>query len=96
MLRATLRVQSGWADVFGGEIVTLNCEIDAGEEGWTYSWYKNKTEISAIKQRDSSFEMNDTATFTCMGNQTVGNKLSTGMSDPLTLSVSGEFLYFCL
>lgn len=88
-------MKSGWTEAFRGETVTLNCEIEGGggEEEWIYSWYKDETEISTIKQSEYTFEVNNMATFTCMGSRTVGDPQSTEKSNSVTLPVSGEFLH---
>ncbi|XP_060776255.1 obscurin-like [Neoarius graeffei] len=86
-LKATLTLQSGGTEVFRGENVTLKCEIK-GEDKWTYTWFKNEAEISTIKTSEYTFMVNDEATFTCMGNWTVGDPQSTEKSDPVRLSVS--------
>ncbi|KAF4088911.1 hypothetical protein AMELA_G00060150, partial [Ameiurus melas] len=90
VLKATLRVQSGGTQVFRGETVTLKCDIEGGEDKWTYSWYKNGAENPTIKQSENTFEVRDEATFTCMGNRIGGDPQSTEMSDPVTLSVSAR------
>ncbi|XP_053537483.1 carcinoembryonic antigen-related cell adhesion molecule 5 isoform X1 [Ictalurus punctatus] len=90
VLKATLRVQSGWTQVFRGESVTLKCDIEGGEDKWTYSWYKNGAENPTIKQSENTFEVSDEATFTCMGNRIGGDPQSTEMSDPVTLSMLGK------
>ncbi|XP_060776298.1 LOW QUALITY PROTEIN: immunoglobulin superfamily member 1-like [Neoarius graeffei] len=87
-LKATLTLQSGGTEVFRGEKVTLKCEIQGGEDEWTYTWFKNEAEISTIKTSEYTFMVNDEATFTCMGTRTVDGPQSTEKSDPVRLSVS--------
>ncbi|XP_053089502.1 titin-like [Pangasianodon hypophthalmus] len=88
VLKATLRVQSGWTEAFRGESVTLNCEIEGGEGKWTFIWYKNETEDSTIKESKYTFEVKDGDTFACMGNRTDGDPQRTEKSNAVTLSVS--------
>lgn len=86
-------MQSGWTQVFRGESVTLKCDIEGGEDKWTYSWYKNGAENPTIKQSENTFEVSDEARFTCMGNRIGGDPQSTEMSDPVTLSMLGECVH---
>ncbi|XP_046707425.1 uncharacterized protein LOC124387239 isoform X2 [Silurus meridionalis] len=88
LVKPTLRVQSGWTNAFKGEKVTLRCELAGEDDKWTYIWYKDGGEISAEKQSEYKFDVEDAATFTCKGTRTVGRPQSTEISNSITLTVS--------
>ncbi|KAM9501792.1 cell adhesion molecule CEACAM5-like isoform 1-T1 [Clarias gariepinus] len=72
--------------VFKGESVTFRCNMQTGgDTKWTYSWYKNNTQLQNTAQ-----EFTDTIDFsgkyTCRGRQ--GDSKSSQMSDPVMLFVS--------
>ncbi|XP_053351584.1 carcinoembryonic antigen-related cell adhesion molecule 5-like isoform X4 [Clarias gariepinus] len=72
--------------VFRGESVTFRCNMQTGgDTEWTYSWYKNNTQLQNTAQ-----EFTDTIDFsgkyTCRGRQ--GDSKSSQMSDPVMLFVS--------
>ncbi|KAM9501793.1 Fc receptor-like protein 5 isoform 2-T2 [Clarias gariepinus] len=74
--------------VFKGESVTFRCNMQTGgDTKWTYSWYKNNTQLQNTAQ-----EFTDTIDFsgkyTCRGRQ--GDSKSSQMSDPVMLFVSAR------
>ncbi|XP_053351582.1 carcinoembryonic antigen-related cell adhesion molecule 5-like isoform X2 [Clarias gariepinus] len=74
--------------VFRGESVTFRCNMQTGgDTEWTYSWYKNNTQLQNTAQ-----EFTDTIDFsgkyTCRGRQ--GDSKSSQMSDPVMLFVSAR------
>uniref|UniRef100_A0A3B1K8Y2 Ig-like domain-containing protein n=1 Tax=Astyanax mexicanus TaxID=7994 RepID=A0A3B1K8Y2_ASTMX len=82
--------------VFRGETVTLTCEIETREDTeWTYSWFKNNEEVQSDEQpNEYTFKATsgDSAAFTCRGTRTK-HPITTEPSNPVSLSVSGEFLF---
>ncbi|KAM9500822.1 sialoadhesin-like [Clarias gariepinus] len=78
--------------VYRGERVTFRCNIQTGgDTKWTYSWYKNdNTQLRDTTQDFSirSVRHSDGGKYTCRGRRR-DSQLSQ-ISDPVTLSVSGE------
>ncbi|XP_041860410.1 obscurin [Melanotaenia boesemani] len=52
----TLKLLSGWQDVFVTENVSLSCEVSSPE--WTFTWYKDKNQL----QKDSVLTINEKGT----------------------------------
>ncbi|XP_053486114.1 Fc receptor-like protein 5 [Ictalurus furcatus] len=78
--------------VFGGENVTLRCEIQGGgDTEWTYSWYKNdKTLYPSPTTQEFSFSSvinYDSGEYTCRGRRSSDSQRSE-ISDDVTLTVS--------
>ncbi|XP_064156298.1 Fc receptor-like protein 3 [Anguilla rostrata] len=52
--QAQLTVQSGWADVFPTETVTLRCVIQSNSTEWMYKWYRDGRELPVDKADSNS------------------------------------------
>uniref|UniRef100_A0A672JVM3 Si:ch211-8c17.2 n=1 Tax=Sinocyclocheilus grahami TaxID=75366 RepID=A0A672JVM3_SINGR len=80
--------------VFGGDTVTLRCDIDGeGVTSWQYSWYKDSSNsvFSELQEHAfSPFTESDAGKYFCYGAERGGSRTS-NISDAVTLTVSGEF-----
>ncbi|XP_058250427.1 carcinoembryonic antigen-related cell adhesion molecule 5-like isoform X3 [Hemibagrus wyckioides] len=79
--------------VFGGETVTLRCDIqDESVSSWQYSWYKDASHSpvsSGQVYRISGVEVTHTGKYTCRGAERGGSR-SSHSSDAVTLTVSAK------
>ncbi|XP_047665672.1 low affinity immunoglobulin gamma Fc region receptor III-A-like, partial [Tachysurus fulvidraco] len=77
--------------VFGGETVTLRCEIQGGgDTEWTYSWYKDDQIYQDHKTQEfslSSVRNEHSGKYTCSG-RIRSDYQSSEISDAVTLTVS--------
>uniref|UniRef100_A0A672JZH9 Si:ch211-8c17.2 n=1 Tax=Sinocyclocheilus grahami TaxID=75366 RepID=A0A672JZH9_SINGR len=78
--------------VFGGDTVTLRCDIDGeGVTSWQYSWYKDSSNsvFSELQEHAfSPFTESDAGKYFCYGAERGGSRTS-NISDAVTLTVSG-------
>ncbi|KAI1893057.1 hypothetical protein AGOR_G00139960 [Albula goreensis] len=95
--QAELTVQSGGAEVFPTERVTLRCEIQGSSTEWMYRWYRDGQELP-VDKADSSSGNGDTYTilsadqshtglYTCRGELTERGVQST-ISSAVKLNVT--------
>ncbi|KAI5104580.1 Fc receptor-like protein 5 [Silurus meridionalis] len=79
--------------VFRREKVTFKCELQGGDTKWTYSWNKtdNRNPSFSTTQEFScdSVTDSDSGEYTCSGRRRSDSQ-SSGISDPVTLTVSGK------
>ncbi|KAM9501789.1 Fc receptor-like protein 3 isoform 1-T2 [Clarias gariepinus] len=72
--------------VIRGESVTFRCNMQTGgDTEWTYSWYKNNTQLQNTAQEFTD-TIDSSGEYTCKGRQ--GDSKSSQMSDPVMLFVS--------
>ncbi|XP_069045827.1 Fc receptor-like protein 5 [Lepisosteus oculatus] len=97
--QAVLTLESGWAEIFTTESVTLRCEIEMDSAWWNYKWYKDGQELPAVKANSSSRNLNTytiisaaqfhNGEYTCRGENAHNKLFDSNVSNPVILKVSG-------
>ncbi|XP_014827356.1 PREDICTED: uncharacterized protein LOC106906547 [Poecilia mexicana] len=91
---ATVTSDHKWPRIYGGETVTIRCEIQGGGQiNWTYEWRKNKTHektASSGEYRISGAKQSDSGAYSCRGRR--DRFSSTEWSDAFSLTVSDELV----
>ncbi|KAK6468690.1 Fc receptor-like protein 5, partial [Huso huso] len=96
--KAVLTSSPQWGELYTGETVTLSCGVEGRFTGWRYLWYKSSQE-GTVKIRDttgasytlSSVTQSHSGQYLCEA-QRGDRPRSSQRSDPVTLTVSGEFI----
>uniref|UniRef100_A0A3B3X7Q6 Ig-like domain-containing protein n=1 Tax=Poecilia mexicana TaxID=48701 RepID=A0A3B3X7Q6_9TELE len=102
---ATVTSDHKWPRIYGGETVTIRCEIQGGGQiNWTYEWRKNKTHektASSGEYRISGAKQSDSGAYSCRGRRD-RNVLNVGSVVDAVLTIepnrsnfyAGEFVTF--
>ncbi|KAK6477872.1 low affinity immunoglobulin gamma Fc region receptor II-like [Huso huso] len=101
LLQTTLTLEPPFPEIFTGETVTLRCGIEGGSAGWKYLWYKDSEDTPVLQTAGRSVTgdsytitaaaVSDQGQYCCRG-QRGDQPCSSQRSDPVTLTVSGEFI----
>ncbi|XP_017164003.1 uncharacterized protein LOC103476161 [Poecilia reticulata] len=87
--KVTVTFDHKWPRIYGGETVTIRCEIKGGGQiNWTYEWRKNKTHektVSSGEYRISGAKQSDSGEYSCRGRR--DRFSSTEWSDAFSLTV---------
>ncbi|XP_058871821.1 Fc receptor-like protein 5 [Acipenser ruthenus] len=99
--QTTLTLEPPFPEIFTGETVTLRCGVEGGSAGWKYLWYKDSEDSPVLQTAGRSITgdsytitaaaVSDQGQYCCRG-QRGDQPCSSQCSDPVTLTVSGEFI----
>ncbi|MGH0176242.1 UNVERIFIED_CONTAM: hypothetical protein FKN15_072428 [Acipenser sinensis] len=99
--QTTLTLETPFPEIFTGETVTLRCGVEGGSAGWKYLWYKDSEDTPGLQTAGRSITgdsytitaaaVSDQGQYCCRG-QRGDPPRSSQLSNPVTLTVSGEFI----
>ncbi|KAK6477883.1 Fc receptor-like protein 2 [Huso huso] len=99
--QTTLTLEPPFPEIFTGETVTLRCGVEGGSAGWKYLWYKDSEDTPVLQTAGRSITgdsytitaaaVSDQGQYCCRG-QRGDQPLYSQLSDPVTVTVSGEFI----
>ncbi|KAK6477819.1 Fc receptor-like A [Huso huso] len=99
--QTTLTLEPPFPEIFTGETVTLRCGVEGGSAGWKYLWYKDSEDTPVLQTAGCSITgdsytitaaaVSDQGQYCCRG-QRKSRPRSSQLSDPVTVTVSGEFI----
>uniref|UniRef100_A0A671UR91 Ig-like domain-containing protein n=2 Tax=Sparus aurata TaxID=8175 RepID=A0A671UR91_SPAAU len=88
--KAVLTLQPNWSEIYSGETITLQCEIQGGYTEWEYEW----TTTSSHQPQNvneyliTSASLSDSENYWCKGRMRGAQQNSTRWSNSLKLTVS--------
>ncbi|XP_040887733.1 uncharacterized protein LOC121177471 [Toxotes jaculatrix] len=87
--RAVVSLQPNWSEIYRGETITVRCEIQGGDTGWTYEWTTTSSNKppSHSEYTISKAAESHSGDYWCMGRR--GNSY-TEWSKSITLSISDD------
>uniref|UniRef100_A0AAZ1XL46 Ig-like domain-containing protein n=1 Tax=Oreochromis aureus TaxID=47969 RepID=A0AAZ1XL46_OREAU len=89
-IKPTVTLQPSWTQIYGGETVTVRCEIQGGEGAqWTYEWRRGQSNIGSASSvyTISKATWFDSGGYSCWGRR---DYVLTYLSETITLTVSSK------
>ncbi|XP_056224609.1 Fc receptor-like protein 5 [Seriola aureovittata] len=87
--RVTVTLQPNWSQIYSGEKITVSCEIQGGDTGWTYEWKTNSSfkPSNQHEYRISSASSSHSGDYMCRGRMKSAQHNITKWSDSVKLTV---------
>ncbi|XP_048033620.1 titin-like isoform X6 [Megalobrama amblycephala] len=90
-----LSIESEWKTFYPNENVTLKCSIDGGPKEWGYAWFRNRSQLSDVKNISisgdtlsiSSAKASHSGQYNCRGKHLTRTPVTTRQTEPLQLQI---------
>uniref|UniRef100_A0A3B4GZ15 Ig-like domain-containing protein n=1 Tax=Pundamilia nyererei TaxID=303518 RepID=A0A3B4GZ15_9CICH len=91
-IRPVVTLYPNWSEIYGGETITVRCEIHGGDTEWDYEWETNRR-IKAPNQNEyriRAASSSNSGNYRCKCRMKSSQHETTEWSDSVTLTVSSE------
>ncbi|XP_039902160.1 obscurin-like [Simochromis diagramma] len=88
-IRPVVTLYPNWSEIYGGETITVRCEIHGGDTEWDYEWETNSIikPPNQTEYRISSASSSNSGNYRCKGRMKSSQHETTEWSDSVTLTV---------